>query len=322
MSIVYIQIFLFEEKLEPILVSIVLFYRALNAVLAVQSGFQGTFQLIGSMELVNEEFNNQKKNQELDGKLILNKFSSQIELRNVSFNYNNNNKSIINNISLTISINKSIALVGESGAGKSTLVDMITLMHKPVKGQILIDGFDSVEIEKSTWRKQIGYVSQETVIFNETLANNISMWSGDYDSDNDLKKQIRKAAKQANILDFIDSLPNGFNSVVGDRGILMSGGKKQRLFIARELFRKPKLLILDEATSSLDSESEKEIQKSIESLKGKVTVIIIAHRLSTIKNVDQIYVISNGKIIENGTFNHLFKLKNSNFKKLSELQSL
>ena len=322
MSIVIIQLFLFEQKLEPILVSIVLFYRALGAVLAIQSSFQGTFQLIGSLELVDEEFENQKKNKVLDGKLILNKFLSQVELRNVYFNYKNDNLSVIKNISLTIPVNKSIAFVGESGAGKSTLIDMITLLHKPIKGQILIDGIDSLEIEKLSWRKQIGYVSQETVIFDDTLANNVSMWGGDYDNDNELKKKIRSAAKQANILDFIDTLPNGFNSMVGDRGILMSGGQKQRLFIARELFRKPKLIILDEATSSLDSESESQIQKSIESLKGKVTVIIIAHRLSTIKNVDQIYVLNNGQIFEKGTFKELIKVKGSIFKKLSSHQSL
>ena len=156
-------------------------------------------------------------------------------------------------------------------------------MHTPISGEIYVDDINGREILKNSWRSQLGYVSQETIIFDDSIANNICMWSGDYKNDKKLLSDIREAAKQANILDFIDSLEDGFDSMVGDRGILLSGGQRQRLFVARELFRKPNLLILDEATSALDSESEKEIQKSIDNLKGKITVIVIAHRLSTIK---------------------------------------
>jgi len=190
------------------------------------------------------------------------------------------------------------------------------LSYEPSEGLIFIDDIPTGSIKKSTWRDQIGYVSQEAIIFDDTIANNISLWQS-----NDLNK-LRDAAKQANILDFIESLPNGFNTVVGDRGVLLSGGQKQRIFIARELFRKPKVLILDEATSALDSKSEKNIQKSIESLKGKLTVIIIAHRLSTIKNVDKIYVIENGKIIEEGTYEDLKMNFNSKLSKLISQQVL
>jgi subfamily B ATP-binding cassette protein MsbA len=137
-----------------------------------------------------------------------------------------------------------------------------------------------------------------------------------------LRTRIENAAKKANILDFINSLPDGFNTKVGDRGVLLSGGQKQRIFIARELFRQPKILILDEATSSLDSESEKSIQESIESLKGEITVVIIAHRLSTIKNVDKIYLLENGKIVESGKYSELKNNINSKFSKLVNLQIL
>ena len=147
------------------------------------------------------------------------------------------------------------------------------------------------------------------------------MWSGSI-TNKKTEQELRDSAKQANILEFIDSLPNGFNTFVGDRGILLSGGQKQRIFIARELYRKPKLLILDEATSALDSESEKSIQKSIESLKGKITVIIIAHRLSTIKNVDTIYLLQKGKITESGTYIELKNNNESKFSKLANLQVL
>ena len=142
------------------------------------------------------------------------------------------------------------------------------------------------------------------------------MWKNTTDVD------LKEAAKKANILEFIESLPNGFETIVGDRGILLSGGQKQRIFIAREIFRNPKLLILDEATSSLDSESEKSIQESIESLKGTLTVIIIAHRLSTIKNVDQIYFLDKGKVVEQGTYDILKNNDKSKFSKLVNLQVL
>ena len=318
MLIVYVQIFIFDLRLEPILVSIALFYRALNSTLAVQSAFQGTFQHIGSMELVHNEFLDQVKHESSDGHQVINSFDEGIIFINTSFKYANSDKGALNDISINIPVRSSVAIVGESGAGKTTLVDLITLTNEPQKGEILIDKIPSSNLNKSSWRNQIGYVSQDTLIFDDTIGNNISMWKSNKSHNEDL----RDAAKKANILEFIESLPDGFDTMVGDRGILLSGGQKQRIFIARELYRKPSLLILDEATSSLDSESEKSIQESIELLKGKVTVIVIAHRLSTIKNVDQIYLIDKGKLIEHGTYEELINNNNSKFSKLANLQIL
>ncbi len=318
MVIVYVQIFVFNLRLEPILVSIALFYRALNSTLAVQSAFQGTFQHIGSMELVHNEFINQMKNKSDDGNIHIDRFSKGILIENVDFKYANSKKGALNNISLHIPIKSSIAIVGESGAGKTTLVDLITLTNKPQNGRILIDNILSNELNKSTWRDKIGYVSQDTLIFDDTIGNNISMWKNVQNNE----IELREAAKKANILEFIQSLPDGFNTLVGDRGILLSGGQKQRIFIARELYRKPDILILDEATSSLDSESEKSIQESIELLKGEITVIVIAHRLSTIKNVDMIYLLQKGKIIEKGTYKELKNNIKSRFSQLASLQVL
>ena len=318
MLIVYIQIFIFDLRLEPILVSIALFYRALNSTLAVQSAFQGTFQHIGSMELVHNEFLNQVKHESRDGYQVINSFDQGIIFTNTSFKYTNSDKGALNDININIPVRSSVAIVGESGAGKTTLVDLITLTNEPQKGEILIDNIPSINLNKSSWRNQIGYVSQDTLIFDDTIGNNISMWKSNKSNNEDL----RDAAIKANILEFIESLPEGFDTRVGDRGILLSGGQKQRIFIARELYRKPSLLILDEATSSLDSESEKSIQESIELLKGKVTVIVIAHRLSTIKNVDQIYLIDKGKLIEHGTYDELINNNNSKFSKLANLQVL
>ena len=321
MAIVFVQIFVFELRLEPILVSIALFYRALNSTLAVQSAFQGTFQTIGSMELVHKEFMNQELNKQEDGEIELGKFESEILFDNINFTYPNSDKPALSSLSLKIPCRSSIAIVGTSGSGKTTLVDLVTLTNTPDKGDLFIDGVNYSKIKKLTWRNQIGYVSQDTIIFDDSIANNISMWEHKYNK-NQLNKNLIKAAKQANILDFIESLPDGFNTIVGDRGILLSGGQKQRIFIARELFRNPEILILDEATSALDSESEKSIQKSVELLRGKITVIIIAHRLSTIKDVDKVVVLNEGKILETGSFEELISDKNSKFKKLALLQEL
>jgi subfamily B ATP-binding cassette protein MsbA len=222
---------------------------------------------------------------------------------------------------MTIPSKSSIAIVGGSGSGKTSLVDLITLTNRPSKGKLYIDGVLNSDIKKSSWRSQLGYVSQDSVIFDDTVANNISMWENDINKDK-LNENLINAAKQANILDFINSLPNGFNTLVGDRGILLSGGQKQRIFIARELFRNPKLLILDEATSALDSESEKNIQNSVELLQGKITVIIIAHRLSTIKGVDKIFLLDNGEIVESGSYDQLMNNKNSKFSDFAKLQIL
>ena len=320
MLIIYIQIFVLGEELEPILVSVVLFYRALNSIIAVQSSFQGTFQHIGSMELVDEEFKNLASNKEPNGDIKIKPLSKSIIFENISFNYVKD-QTILKNISFELPYLKSLGLVGASGSGKSTILDLISLINKPIDGKIYIDNIDTEVIDKNYWRSQIGYVSQDTVIFDDTIANNISMWSGDFNKDDSLRKKIINAAKEANILEFINDQQYGFNSLVGDRGVLLSGGQKQRLFIARELFREPKLLLLDEATSALDSESEKIVQKSIDNLKGKITTIIVAHRLSTLKNVDEIFVIDNGKILEKGNFTKLMN-DSSHFKKLVNLQQL
>jgi ABC-type multidrug transport system fused ATPase/permease subunit len=321
MAIVFIQLFVFQLRLEPILVSIALFYRALNSTLAIQSAFQGTFQTIGSMELVHNEFINQKKNRQEDGDVHLKNFKKEILFNNVDFTYENSTNLVLDSISLTIPSKSSVAIVGGSGAGKTSLIDLITLTNQPDSGELKIDEVSHSLIKKSTWRDQIGYVSQDTIIFDDTIANNISMWHSSSEKEN-LVNELRNAAKQANILDFIESLPEGFNTIVGDRGILLSGGQKQRIFIARELYRKPNLLILDEATSALDSESEKSIQDSVDLLKGNITVIIIAHRLSTIKNVDRIFLMEKGKIIETGTYNELKNNDNSKFSNFAKLQIL
>ena len=245
-----------------------------------------------------------------------------ITLQNISFSYDSSDDYQLKDISLNIPALSSVAFVGESGSGKSTILDVITLLNEPNLGNLIIDDLDSRSIKKESWRQMIGYVSQETIIFDATIGDNISMWSGDYKKNKEIESKIKEAAEKANILDFINNLPDGLDTNVGDRGVLLSGGQRQRLFIARELYKNPLVLILDEATSALDTSSERAIQQSIESLKGYITVIQVAHRLSTIKNVDLIYVLKNGKLIEKGTYKDLTKDQDSNFSKMIELQSL
>jgi ABC-type multidrug transport system fused ATPase/permease subunit len=187
----------------------------------------------------------------------------------VHFAYSEKQGDVLAGISLVIPARTSVALVGESGSGKSTLVDLLTLMLRPREGQVLIDGVPGETIRLSSWRQQIGFVSQETVVFDDTIANNICMWQGKIEKDPFLFERVREAARQAHIAHVIESLPDGYNTLVGDRGVRLSGGQRQRLFLARELFKRPNLLILDEATSALDSESEQAIQQSIDALKGK-----------------------------------------------------
>ena len=322
MLIIYIQIYIFNGKIEPIFVAIILFYRALTAALQVQSFFQGTYQYIGSMELINKEFKNLNLNRIEDGENDINELKKMITLQNISFSYDSSDDYQLKDISLNIPALSSVAFVGESGSGKSTILDVITLLNEPNLGNLIIDDLDSRSIKKESWRQMIGYVSQETIIFDATIGDNISMWSGDYKKNKEIESKIKEAAEKANILDFINNLPDGLDTNVGDRGVLLSGGQRQRLFIARELYKNPLVLILDEATSALDTSSERAIQQSIESLKGYITVIQVAHRLSTIKNVDLIYVLKNGKLIEKGTYKDLTKDQDSNFSKMIELQSL
>lgn len=320
--IMFIYLTLFNEPLGPLVVSIMLFYRAINSVYTIQKQWQHTLDRSGGVIMVLEEFDLLDKNRDKDGTDNISIFSKNIEIKNVSFSYGDSDRKVINNININILANTSIAIIGKSGSGKSTLIDLITLILKPDSGEILIDGKSSGSINTKFWKEQIGVVSQDAVIFDDTIANNISMWSGNADNDKDLMSRIKLAAKQAFLDEFIEGLDQKYNTEVGDRGIRLSGGQKQRLFIARELFRSPKVLILDEATSALDSNSEEAIKKSIDLLKGKITVIIIAHRLSTIKNVDHVYVIDEGVVIEDGGYDALRSDSNSELSKSIRKQSL
>jgi ABC-type multidrug transport system fused ATPase/permease subunit len=321
-GLIALQVAVFNDPIAPIFVALLLFHRGMQAVISVQSGWQGTMDKIGSVEMVDDEFTAVLQNQEQSGTRRLDSLREGIELQNVHFAYNDEDGDVLRDINIDIPVNTTVALVGESGAGKSTLVDLLTLMLKPRTGTLTIDGVPHDEVDLASWRDQTGYVSQETVVFDDTVANNIHLWQGDIEDDPALRERMIHAAERAHAHHFIQDLPNGYQTVVGDRGVRLSGGQRQRLFIARELFKEPNLLLLDEATSDLDTASEQHIQSSIDALKGETTVVIIAHRLSTVKNADRVYVLDEGRVVEAGRYDELRMRENGEFREMVEMQSL
>ena len=218
-----------------------------------------------------------------------------LSFNQVSFSYGEKNDKVLNNINFKINKGEIIALVGPSGAGKSTLVDLIPRFYDTLDGSIKIDNKNIKELKISSLRSLMGIVTQETFLFDDSVKANIA-----YGLENISDNQIEEAAKAANADNFIKELPDGYNTIIGERGVSLSGGQKQRIAIARAIVKNPPILILDEATSSLDSESEKHVQSAIENLMSKRTVIVIAHRLSTVHNADKILVLEKGQIVQEG----------------------
>ena len=231
----------------------------------------------------------------------------------MQFSYENT--PVLDHINITIKKGKTIALVGESGGGKSTFADLLPRFYDLEKGEILIDGINIKELTIKNLRSLMGIVTQESILFNDTIFNNIALGT-----EKATKEQVIEAAKIANAHHFIMDMENGYETSIGDRGSKLSGGQRQRLSIARAVLKNPPILILDEATSALDTESEKLVQDALLKSMENRTSIVIAHRLSTIQHADEILVIQKGKIVERGTHNELLKLSGV-YKKLSDLQS-
>tara|TARA_B100000214_G_scaffold367026_1_gene336685 strand:+ start:7 stop:1038 length:1032 start_codon:yes stop_codon:yes gene_type:complete len=243
----------------------------------------------------------------------ISKLNSSIEFSDVTFSYEE--KTTLKNINLKIEKGTVVALVGQSGSGKSTLADLMARFYDTEKGSIIINGIDIKDIRLEDLRNLMGIVSQESILFNDTIYNNILIGNL-----NAKTEEVYRAAKAANAHDFILEKPNGYQTNIGDKGDKLSGGQKQRISIARAILKNPEILILDEATSSLDVKSEKLVQEALSKLMYSRTSLVIAHRLSTIQNVDKIVVLENGEIIEEGTHNELIK-KGGHYKKLFDLQS-
>ena len=244
----------------------------------------------------------------------LDTFNQKIEFSDVTFQYESSGKPSLVNINTKIQKGEIVALVGNSGAGKSTFVDLIPRFYDITSGTISIDGKNIKDVSQHALRSLMGIVTQETILFNDTIVNNIAYGVEFANID-----QVKKAAIGASALDFIENLPDGFDTIIGERGTRLSGGQRQRLSIARAIMKNPEILILDEATSALDSESERKVQIAIDNLVQNRTVIVIAHRLSTITKADKILVFDNGHIIETGDHEELIDL-NGHYKKLYNIQ--
>jgi len=238
----------------------------------------------------------------------------EIQLRSVSFGYDNESRSVLRDINLTIQAGTMVALVGESGGGKSTLTKLLPRFHDPTSGAVFWDGVDLRDVKLSSLRRQIALVTQETVLFNDTVRHNIA-----YGKPEATQAEIEEAASIALAHDFIREMPQGYDTIVGERGIFLSGGQRQRLAIARAILVNAPVLILDEATSALDAESERLVQRAIANLVRNRTTIVIAHRLSTVRRADVIVVMEAGRIIETGTHTELLA-RGGQYRKLYELQ--
>ena len=260
------------------------------------------FKVLDSKETYNEK-----------GKIELTEFNHNIEFREVTFAYNPK-INVLNSINIKIKKNESIALVGASGAGKTTFADLIPRYYNVINGGIYIDNKNINDINVHSLRKKIGIVSQDSILFNESIYENIK-----YGDENATPEEIYNAADIANATEFINKCPQKYNTLVGEKGTKVSGGQKQRIAIARAVLKNPDILILDEATSALDSESEFKIKKAIDTISSNKTLIVIAHRLSTIKNADRILFFKDGQIIEQGNHKELYEL-NGEYRKLYNIQ--
>ena len=255
---------------------------------------------------------------EMPNAVVMTAFENSIEYKGVSFAYDNekNDKTyVLDHIDLVIPKGKKVAIVGPSGAGKTTLADLLPRFYDPTGGEISIDGTPIKTMNINSLRRNIGVVSQNCILFNDTIANNITFGLKDVPLE-----RIREAARIANADDFIMQMPQGYDTSVGDHGSALSGGQRQRISIARAVLRNPPILILDEATSALDNESQRAVQKALDGVMQNRTSIVIAHRLSTIENADIIIVMDHGKIVEKGTHSELLALGGT-YKSLVELQS-
>ena len=278
-----------------------------NSIATIQTGLASAERLF---EMTDQPFT--KLNEENLGKI--DGFKKKIQIKNLNFSYSKNSKNILSNINLTIKKGEKVALVGSSGSGKTTLTSLLLRFYNYDNGDITIDDKSYNEINTKSVRNLIGLVTQEPILFNDTIKNNIT-----YGSENIKDKQIEEAAQIAKIDNFISSLDLKYETIIGERGSLLSGGPKQRLSIARAIIKNPPILVFDEATSSLDSQSEKKVQEAIDNLVKDRTVIMIAHRLTTVKNVDKIVVLEEGSIKEIGSHEELLN-KNGYYSKLYNIQ--
>ncbi len=321
MIVVVVLAILFQTKvlggsLSSILVSLLFFYRALSSLLAVQTQWNSFLTMSGSMENMKDFQETIETHQEKFGTRQIKRFQNQLRLENASLTYGD--KTVLDSINISICKNENIAFVGESGSGKTSLLNVLCGLIPLDKGSYYIDEQNYLSIDMRSLQKRIGYITQEPVIFNATIFENVSFWA-EKTEENLLRFQ--ESLEKAALEDFVNELKEKEDTMLGNNGVNVSGGQKQRISIARELYKDVDILIMDEATSALDSETERAIQDSIECLKGSYTLLMVAHRLSTIKSADRIFVMKGGSICEAGNYDTLIE-DSVTFRRMVELQAL
>lgn len=293
---------------------IIVFSQLMRPIQGVSQSMSNLHQAYASLDRINAILQADEKIYERENPVKIGAITHGVSYENISFSYNE--ERVLKNVSFTIPVGKMIALVGESGSGKSTIADLLPRFYDVQEGQLKIDATDVKDASLFDLRQQIGIVSQESILFNASVRDNIAFGKPDATDE-----EVMHAAKIANAHDFITQLENGYHTNIGERGNKLSGGQKQRLSIARAVLKNPPILILDEATSALDTESEKLVQEALEKLMENRTSLVIAHRLSTVRKADKIIVLSKGEIIEEGTHDELMNLQGTYYK-LSTLQGI
>lgn len=316
-----LSLFLFGGRSTGVIPSLVTFVLALQRLNTRLSSFATTFNQLadnrGRLDRLNEILSPQNKQFRRLGGTPFDALHQEIRFDRVSLQYSPTLQPSLSEISFTLPRGKMLALVGPSGAGKSSIADLLTGLYAATSGQILIDGTPLSALNLSTWQRRLGVVSQDTFLFNASIAENIALGSLSA-----TKEQIQEACRAAQAADFIERLPDGYDTMVGERGYMLSGGQRQRLSLARAILRDPDLLILDEATSALDSQSERLVQQAIERFGRDHTVLVIAHRLSTIQDADQILVLEKGCIVQQGTHQSLISVEHGLYAQCWRGQSL
>ncbi|MDT3403944.1 ABC transporter ATP-binding protein [Mucilaginibacter terrae] len=292
---------------------VILFSQLMRPVKSISDSFTTIHSGIAAGERVLELIDEKSAINDAKDAVVLKGMNEGLEFKNVTFAYGD--KEVLHNISLKIPAGKTVALVGPSGGGKSTMMDLIPRFTEVKSGEILVDGINIKNVTMHSLRDLMGIVNQESILFNDTIYNNIA-----FGKPQTTPQKVEAAARIANAHDFIINTENGYQTTVGDRGVKLSGGQKQRICIARAVLNNPPLMLLDEATSALDTESEKLVQDALNNLMKDRTSVIIAHRLSTIQNADMIIVIENGQVAEQGTHYELLQ-QNGLYKKLIDMQT-
>ncbi|MBV6438858.1 MAG: Lipid A export ATP-binding/permease protein MsbA [Saprospiraceae bacterium] len=310
------QVFAGEMSAATFITFLYAFYNIIEPAKQLSSASYSIRKGMGALERVEAVLHAPVSIRDGEQTLEIRDFTDKIEFRNVSFRYQNAEQPALENIQLVIPKGTMVALVGASGAGKSTIADLLPRFYDVTEGQIWLDGKDIRQFRLHDLRALMGIVSQDAILFNDTVRNNIM-----FSSETASEEELLAAARAANAHEFIQNLPEGYDTNIGDRGSKLSGGQRQRLTIARALLKNPPILILDEATSALDSESEKLVQAALETLLKNRTALVIAHRLSTVQHADEIIVLDQGRIVERGTHESLMQ-SGKVYRKLVELQAL